>query len=283
MNHNWYAVITAPVLLSKDLTDKQKLLIALIGNLSNEKGYCFAGNKYLSDCLNCSERYIQENISVLEEKKILGRVIKLNDKKEVEYRAVMLTLETLTPMNHSSPPHEPQFTTPPEPQFTHNNINIKTNNNNSLISNEESVDSSESGSKDIFGAPINPTSKPKSKKTKKDSPRAHPAFKPMVDFFCKDYWPDYQFFGARDGKAINDIIKQIEKILSNHGEDMGPENVIGLFKAVVSGAPAFYQKKSLPVINSKFSEIIEEIKKQQNGQTTKQSAYSEARDFVNSL
>lgn len=104
MSHNWYAVITAPVLLSKELTDKQKLLIALISNLSNEKGYCFATNKYLSECLNCSERYIQENLSALESKNLLGRVTVVNSKKEVDYRAIMLSVENLTPTNHSSPP-----------------------------------------------------------------------------------------------------------------------------------------------------------------------------------
>lgn len=133
-NHSWYAVITAPVLLSKDLTDKQKLLIALIGNLSNEKGYCFASNNYLSECLSCSERTVQQNISILEEKKLIGRTIKLNSKKEVEFRAIMLTIENIDPP-------EANFTTPRN-QLHHNNIynNISINNmpNNKNIYNKPS-------------------------------------------------------------------------------------------------------------------------------------------------
>ena len=73
MNHNWYAVLPANILLNRDLSDKQKLLIALISNLSNERGYCFASNKYLGECLGCSESTIKDNIKILADKNILGR------------------------------------------------------------------------------------------------------------------------------------------------------------------------------------------------------------------
>lgn len=111
-NHNKQSVFPALVLMSKTLTDKQKLLIALIENLSNERGYCFSSNKYMGECLNCSERYVQQMISDLENKKIIGRVIKLNEKKEVEFRAIMTTFENLDPP-------EPQFT-PPRTTVHHN-------------------------------------------------------------------------------------------------------------------------------------------------------------------
>lgn len=146
---------------------------------------------------------------------------------------------------------------------------ITENHKKSLISNEESYDSSEDEPKDMFGEPLSSTSKPKSKKPKKDIPRAHGAYAPIIDFFCVEYWPDYNFMGARDGKQVKEIISQIEKLLVRHERDSSPESVVEFFKTVVQNAPAFYQKKSLPVINSKFSEIIEEIKKQRNGQTTK--------------
>jgi DNA-binding MarR family transcriptional regulator len=65
-NRNWYAVLTAQVLYDKRLNDKQKLLVCVIGNLQNMKGYCYATNGYLADCMNCDERTIRRNLEVLE-------------------------------------------------------------------------------------------------------------------------------------------------------------------------------------------------------------------------
>lgn len=113
MNHNWYAVITANVLLSKEISSTQKLLIALIGNLSNEKGYCYATNAYLAECLDVSPITISQNISDLEDKGFVGRVIYYNETKNVEQRFLTLIekpipppLKTNTPLleNHNPPP-----------------------------------------------------------------------------------------------------------------------------------------------------------------------------------
>lgn len=133
---------------------------------------------------------------------------------------------------------------------------------------EESVDSSENSDNKLFGE----TPKPKSKKEKKEKVPSHPAYVPIIKFFCEEYWPDYKFFGARDGKQVKEIISQIERMLSRHGEDYSAERVVEFFSAVVTNAPQFYQKKSLPVINSKFSEIVEEIKKERNGQKNSKNA-----------
>lgn len=87
-NHNWFATITANILLDKSLSSTSKLLIALISNLSNKKGYCFASNSYLAYCLGISERQVQALIQELESRKFLGRVIKLDSKGDFEYRAL---------------------------------------------------------------------------------------------------------------------------------------------------------------------------------------------------
>lgn len=126
MNHSWYAVLTAPVLMNPNLSDKQKLLIAVISNLQNEKGYCFASNKYLSDCLNCSEVTIRQNISTLEEKGFIGRVIKLNDKGEIEYRSLTIIEQVTPPIKNNHTPDENQ-SLPPDENQSHNNKLLKTN------------------------------------------------------------------------------------------------------------------------------------------------------------
>lgn len=115
MEHNWYAVITAKILLAKDISSTQKLLIALISNLSNEKGYCYATNAYLGECLDVSPVTISQNISDLEDKGYIGRVIYFNNQKNIEQRFLTVNekpiappLKTNTPLleNHNTPPIE---------------------------------------------------------------------------------------------------------------------------------------------------------------------------------
>ena len=125
MNHNWFAPLPASVLLSKTLTDKQKLLIALIANLMNERGYCFASNKYLGECLDCSESTIKDHLKKLEEVGILGRIIKLKPNGDFDFRSLVINLEI---------PHIPQpektttlaekLANPPARKLAHNNIVI---------------------------------------------------------------------------------------------------------------------------------------------------------------
>lgn len=92
---NWYAVLTADVLYSKNLTSRQKLLVAVVANLANEKGYCFASNSHFADMMQCSVRSIQRDLDVLEAEGFLGRVVKLKHNGEVEFRI-------LTPMTPAS-------------------------------------------------------------------------------------------------------------------------------------------------------------------------------------
>ena len=125
MNHNWFAPLPASVLLSKTLTDKQKLLIALIANLMNERGYCFASYKYLGECLDCSESTIKDHLKKLEEVGILGRIIKLKPNGDFDFRSLVINLEI---------PHMPQpektttlaekLANPSARKLAHNNIVI---------------------------------------------------------------------------------------------------------------------------------------------------------------
>ena len=91
MTHNWYAVITAKVLMAKDLSSTQKLLIALISNLSNEKGYCYASNKYLGECLDISQITVSKNVTELEEKGYVSRELIIDPvSKEIIMRVLII-------------------------------------------------------------------------------------------------------------------------------------------------------------------------------------------------
>lgn len=87
-NRNWYAVITADILYNKQLSDKQKLLIAVISNLSNEKGYCFASNQYLADVLDCDKLTISRHISAIEKLGLISKVIILDDNGAIKHRVL---------------------------------------------------------------------------------------------------------------------------------------------------------------------------------------------------
>lgn len=90
--------------MAKDLSPNQKLLIALVSNLSSERGYCFASNNYLGECLQVAPETISRNISELVDKGYLGRIIKLDDKKHVEMRILTVVERQPLPSETSIPP-----------------------------------------------------------------------------------------------------------------------------------------------------------------------------------
>lgn len=125
-SQNYYAVITAPVLYCKSLTARQKLLFAVITNMSNKKGYCFASNSHLSDITGTSTRTIQRDLNTLEDLGFLGRVVKLKPNGEVKFRG-------LRPMSEVSIPHDTDVTTPHDTSVTIKTNSTKNKKKNTLL------------------------------------------------------------------------------------------------------------------------------------------------------
>ena len=117
---NYYAVIPSALLCRKDINDKGKLLIAIINNLSNEKGYCWANNHYLAESLGCDERTIQRTIAALEKQKIITRVMKLDSSGNLEFRA----LTVIDHMTNFVPPNDKNGLNPYDKSVIHNNKDI---------------------------------------------------------------------------------------------------------------------------------------------------------------
>lgn len=136
-NHNWAAVIPCSYLMSKDINSTQKLLIGLISSLSNLKGYCFASNDYLAECLDISKITASQLISDLEKKGYIGRIIYRNDKKQVEQRILTLVLDKYFPLENDIPIIENYDTLPlnsniPPIENRKDNIKINSNINNKI-------------------------------------------------------------------------------------------------------------------------------------------------------
>lgn len=149
MGHNKFSVVKTQVLLCKEINNTEKLAIALIEGLSNEKGYCFASNAYIADALGVSERQVQNVIKRLEDIGIMGRVM-LIGKLGISHRALTVNLDCdvlLRSQKPQIPEHElggeidfmggeenfvggrNKFRGGNEIDFTHNNkINTKVNN-----------------------------------------------------------------------------------------------------------------------------------------------------------
>jgi hypothetical protein len=103
MKKNWYVQIHSSILLDTELNSNEKLLIALIHNLSSDKGYCYANNGYLSDVLNVGKVRVSGIISGLISKGYLEREIIFKDNKQIDKRLIRLTKPLPIIKNFNSP------------------------------------------------------------------------------------------------------------------------------------------------------------------------------------
>jgi len=126
MQKSWYAVLTSEVLYDKNLKDKEKILIAIINNLRNETGYCYANNKYLSDLLNCSTSTLKRHLTTLEENGYISRVIELTSTGAVKHRFLTVNENKVDP---SPKMNLPRFKNEPTPRFKNEPHNNKLINN----------------------------------------------------------------------------------------------------------------------------------------------------------
>ena len=125
---SYYAVIPANVRYDKRLCANAKLLYGEITALCNEKGYCWARNKYFADLYEVSDRSIKKWIKQLVDfGYIKSEIIYKYGTKEVEARYLIIP--------SSSPGDEEKFTRGGEEKFLDNNTNI--NNTNINISKKE--------------------------------------------------------------------------------------------------------------------------------------------------
>ena len=88
--------IPAEILLNKDLSDKEKIILAMILYLSEEKGRCFASNKYIANIVNVTNERVSKIISSLKNKGYVSVKLKYKtDSNEIEERQIIPIVENI--------------------------------------------------------------------------------------------------------------------------------------------------------------------------------------------
>ncbi len=88
--------IPIEVLLNKDLSDKEKIILSMILYLSEETKSCFASNKYIASIINVTANRVSKIISSLKEKQYIKVKLKYKtDSKEIEERQILPIVENI--------------------------------------------------------------------------------------------------------------------------------------------------------------------------------------------
>ena len=122
--------IPAEILLNEELSDKEKIILSMILYLSEEKGSCFASNKYIANIVNVTPERVSKIISSLKDKGYINiEMIYKENSKEVEIRKIIPIEEKLnTLFNKSLIPSPTKLQYPIEEKFKDNKIYNKNNN-----------------------------------------------------------------------------------------------------------------------------------------------------------
>ena len=88
--------IPAEILLNGELSDKEKIILAIILYLSEETKSCFASNKYIANIVNVTHERVSKIISSLKDKGYVSVKLKYKtDSKEIEERQILPIVENI--------------------------------------------------------------------------------------------------------------------------------------------------------------------------------------------
>ena len=96
--------IPAEILLNENLSDKEKIILAMILYLSEETKSCFASNKYIANIVNVTHERVSKIISSLKDKGYISVKLKYKtDSKEIEQRQIIPIVENVNMCSQKQP------------------------------------------------------------------------------------------------------------------------------------------------------------------------------------
>ena len=121
--------IPIEILTDDKLSDKEKIIYAIIIYLSKENQYCFLTNKTISKLLNISVTQVSNLINSLKSKEYIDtELIYKENTKQVEMRKLIPIKDKYTYLRKVKYPPQENFNTPIEEKFKDNKYNNKINN-----------------------------------------------------------------------------------------------------------------------------------------------------------
>lgn len=101
--------------------------------------------------------------------------------------------------------------------------------------------------------------------------KAKIGYNECVDFWLKEFHTDFQF-SAVSGVKLKSLIKKMSKLIVSKGYEVTSDSILAAFKMICERLPDYYKTKDLSILDSKFNEIIAEIKIKGNGKGNINSA-----------
>ncbi len=124
--------IPIEILTDEKLSDKEKIIYAIILYLSKENYYCYLTNKTISELLNISITQVSKLVNSLKDMKYIDiELIYKENSKQVEMRK-LIPINKNTYLTKVKYPLQQNFNTPIEEKFKDNKINNKYNGNNNF-------------------------------------------------------------------------------------------------------------------------------------------------------
>ena len=121
--------IPIEILTDDKLSDKEKIIYAIIIYLSKENQYCFLTNKTISKLLNISVTQVSNLINSLKSKEYIDtELIYKENTKQVEMRKLIPIKNEDTYLRKVKYPPQENFNTPIKEKFKDNKYNNKINN-----------------------------------------------------------------------------------------------------------------------------------------------------------
>jgi len=130
---NFYSITPSYIRYDRDLSNFDKVLYGEISSLTNQKGYCFAYNKYFEIAYNVTDRTVQRALKRLETKGYIFVDIERNElTNQVLERKIYLILKDNQIINT---PIDKNDTTPIDKNDTITRVNALNLKNNTSVNN----------------------------------------------------------------------------------------------------------------------------------------------------